>query len=53
MKVDAVKGDTARFFKEICHLKTFAYRLELAEVSCFGNSGNTSAFSYSAILAIL
>jgi len=31
-KVDAVKGDTARFFSEICHLKPFAYQLELAEL---------------------
>ncbi len=31
-KVDAVKGDTARFFTEICHLKPFAYQLELAEL---------------------
>jgi hypothetical protein len=31
-QVDAVKGDTARFFNEICHLKPFAYQLELAEL---------------------
>ncbi len=31
-KVDAVKGDTARFLSEICHLKPFAYQLELAEL---------------------
>ena len=31
-KVDAVKGDTARFFTEICRLKPFAYQLELAEL---------------------
>ena len=31
-QVDAVKGDTARFFNEICHLKLFAYQLELAEL---------------------
>jgi hypothetical protein len=24
-KVDVVKGDTTRFFSEICHLKPFAY----------------------------
>jgi hypothetical protein len=30
-KVDAVKGDTARFFTEICRLKPFTYQLELAE----------------------
>jgi phage FluMu gp28-like protein len=31
-KVDAVKGDTARFFGEVCHLKPFAYQLELARL---------------------
>jgi hypothetical protein len=31
-KVDAVKGDTARFFSEVCHLKPFAYQLELARL---------------------
>jgi hypothetical protein len=31
-KVDAVKGDTAKFFNEICHLKPFTYQLELAEL---------------------
>jgi phage FluMu gp28-like protein len=31
-QVDAVKGDTARFFKEICRLQPYAYQLELAEL---------------------
>ena len=31
-KVDAVKGDTAKFFSEICRLKPFTYQLELAEL---------------------
>jgi hypothetical protein len=31
-KVDAVKGDTAKFFSEVCHLKPFGYQLELAEL---------------------
>ena len=31
-QVDAVKGDTANFFNEICRLKPFAYQLELAEL---------------------
>jgi phage FluMu gp28-like protein len=31
-KVDAAKGDTAKFFSEICRLKPFAYQLELAEL---------------------
>ena len=30
--VDAVKGDTPKFFTEICRLKPFAYQLELAEL---------------------
>jgi hypothetical protein len=31
-KVDAVKGDTEQFFREICHLKPFRYQLELGEL---------------------
>jgi phage FluMu gp28-like protein len=31
-KVDAAKGDTAKFFSEICRLKPFTYQLELAEL---------------------
>jgi hypothetical protein len=31
-KADAVKGDTAKFFREICRLKPFTYQLELAEL---------------------
>jgi phage FluMu gp28-like protein len=31
-KVDAVKGDTQKFFNEICHLKPFAYQMDLAEL---------------------
>jgi hypothetical protein len=31
-QVDAVKDDTARCFNEICHLKSYAYQLELAEL---------------------
>lgn len=31
-KVDAVKGDSVKFFTEICHLKPFAYQIELAEL---------------------
>jgi hypothetical protein len=31
-KVNEVKGDTKRFFSEICRLKPFAYQLELAEL---------------------
>lgn len=31
-KVDEAKGDTARFFSEICRLKPFTYQLELAEL---------------------
>ena len=31
-KVDGAKGDTAKFFSEICRLKPFAYQLELAEL---------------------
>jgi hypothetical protein len=31
-QIDAVKGDTAKFFNEVCHLKPFAYQLELAEL---------------------
>jgi phage FluMu gp28-like protein len=31
-QVDAVKGDTARFFKEICRRQPYAYQLELAEL---------------------
>jgi hypothetical protein len=31
-KVDEAKGDTAKFFTEICHLKPFTYQLELAEL---------------------
>ena len=31
-KVDGAKGDTAKFFTEICRLKPFTYQLELAEL---------------------
>jgi hypothetical protein len=31
-KVDAVKGDTAKFFGEVCRLKPFRYQLEFAEL---------------------
>jgi hypothetical protein len=31
-KVDEAKGDTAKFFSEICRLKPFTYQLELAEL---------------------
>jgi phage FluMu gp28-like protein len=31
-EVDAVKGDTAKFFEKICHLQPYAYQLELAEL---------------------
>ena len=31
-KVEAVKGDTEKFFVEVCHLKPFGYQLELAEL---------------------
>ena len=31
-KVEAAKGDTAKFFSEICRLKPFTYQLELAEL---------------------
>jgi hypothetical protein len=31
-KVEAVKGDTAAFFQQICHLKPFGYQLELAKL---------------------
>ncbi|HLN88928.1 MAG TPA: terminase family protein [Candidatus Binatia bacterium] len=31
-KINEAKGDTAKFFSEICHLKPFAYQVELAEL---------------------
>jgi hypothetical protein len=31
-KVEAVKGDTAAFFQQICRLKAFSYQLELAKL---------------------
>ncbi len=31
-KADAVKGDTAAFFQQICRLKPFGYQLELAKL---------------------
>ena len=31
-QIDAVKGDTAKFFNEVCHLNPFAYQLELADL---------------------
>jgi phage FluMu gp28-like protein len=32
LKVDTAKGDTEKFFKEICRLRPFAYQLELAKL---------------------
>jgi hypothetical protein len=32
VKIDEAKGDTARFFKEVCHLHSFNYQLELAKL---------------------
>ena len=31
-RIDAAKGDTAAFFKDICHLKPYGYQLELAKL---------------------
>ena len=31
-KIEAVKGDTAAFFQQICRLKSFSYQLELAKL---------------------